>query len=75
MSVPVNMSSTFETGPAQPLFDGITFAGIPNRSFFYQPSADGQRFMVNVPAGGETAAASPITVVLNWQTELLKLTS
>ena len=72
MAVPVNMSSTFETGSAEPLFEGITFnRGTANRTFFYQPSADGRRFMVNVPAGGETAG-SPITVVLNWQAELLK---
>jgi hypothetical protein len=31
----------------------------------YAPSVDGQRFLVNVPAGGQAAAASPITVVLN----------
>jgi len=38
----------------------------------YAPSPDGQRFLVNVPAGGEAAAAAPITVVLNWQAALQK---
>ena len=37
----------------------------------YAPSADGQRFLLNVPAGGH-AAAAPITVVLNWGAGLAK---
>jgi hypothetical protein len=28
---------------------------------------DGQRFLVNAPAGGEAVAAPPFTVVTNWQ--------
>ena len=31
----------------------------------YTPSKDGQRFLMNVPAGG-CAATPPITIVLNW---------
>ena len=31
---------------------------------------DGQRFLVNLPAGGETAIAAPITVLTNWQAAL-----
>jgi hypothetical protein len=31
---------------------------------------DGQRFLVNVPVGGEAAVAPPITVVTNWQRSL-----
>jgi hypothetical protein len=27
---------------------------------------DGQRFLVNAPAGGEAAVAQPITIVTNW---------
>ncbi len=39
----------------------------------YAPMRDGQRFLVNVPAGGEAAAAvQPITVVTNWQAGLKK---
>ena len=33
---------------------------------------DGQRFLVNAPAGGEAAAAPPITVVTNWQAAFKK---
>jgi hypothetical protein len=32
--------------------------------FAYQPTADGQRFLVTAPVSG---ASPPITVVLNWQ--------
>ena len=34
----------------------------------YNVSADGQRFLMNVPVGGETL--SPITVIVNWQSGL-----
>jgi hypothetical protein len=36
----------------------------------YAPSRDGQRFLVNVPAGGEAAIVPPLTVTTNWQAEL-----
>ena len=38
----------------------------------YAPTRDGQRFLVNAPAGGEGAAAPPITVALNWTAGLKK---
>ena len=38
----------------------------------YATSADGQRFLVNVPAGGEGATAPPTTVVLNRTAGLRK---
>jgi len=34
----------------------------------YEPSPDGQRFIVNRPVGDTPAA--PITILLNWQTGL-----
>ena len=36
----------------------------------YAVTADGQRFLVNLPVGQDTS--SPITVVLNWQSGLNK---
>jgi hypothetical protein len=39
--------------------------------FLYQPTADGQRFMVNEPAS-EESGPRPLTVVLNWQAGLKK---
>jgi eukaryotic-like serine/threonine-protein kinase len=68
-------SNNFETGPGQSLFPvqplGGVALGIIAR-YPYQPSADGQRFLVNVPAGGEGAGEAPITVALNWQSGLKK---
>lgn len=34
--------------------------------------AECQRFLVNMPAGGEDAATTPITVVSSWQAGLKK---
>jgi Tol biopolymer transport system component len=44
------------------------FAGVENGE--YAVSAEGRRFLVNVPAAAEKAAPPPLTVVLNWQEEL-----
>jgi len=69
MAVPIKLGSTVEPGTPQPLFP------IPpvRTNVSYAPSRDGQRFLVNVPAGGESgAAALPITVVTNWQGALKK---
>jgi serine/threonine protein kinase/Tol biopolymer transport system component len=66
MAVEVNTSSTFETSAPKPLFatqvNGYT---APNR---YVVTADGQRFLVNSPAG--EVNQTPITVVLNWTSSL-----
>jgi len=70
MAVPVKLGATVEAGTPQPLFP---VARTPGAGFAYQPSRDGQRFLVNLPAGGETAAAAqPFTVVSNWQAALKK---
>jgi Tol biopolymer transport system component len=58
MAVPITVGTSVAPGTPQPLF-ASDIAG-------YAPSADGQRFLVNVPADGQAPAASPITVVLNW---------
>jgi len=72
MAVPVSIggaaSGSFEIGPAQPLFEIPTGALAGS----LQPAADGQRFLAIVPAGGEAAAATPITVITNWQAGLQK---
>jgi eukaryotic-like serine/threonine-protein kinase len=73
MALPVKTvgtpTSAFEVGPPQLLFE-VEPLGL--NTFPYQPAADGQRFLVNAPAGGEAAAATPITVVLDWQAGLRK---
>ena len=65
MAVPIKLGATVEPGIPQELFAS---AGIID----FAPSPDGQRFLVNVPAGGEGATAPPITVVLNWTAGLKK---
>jgi len=67
MAVPVKLSATVEAGMPQPLFPVFPVGG---PFFYYAPMRDGQRFLVNVPAGGEAAAAPRITVVTNWQRSL-----
>ena len=62
MAVGINATSTFEMSKPVPLFTTqVSSYTAPNR---YVVSADGQRFLVNSPAG-ETSR-TPITVVLNW---------
>ena len=67
-------SAPFESEPPQPLFVVEPLGGgTPITSRYpYQPAVDGQRFLVNVRAGGEAASAPPITVVVNWQDGLKK---
>jgi eukaryotic-like serine/threonine-protein kinase len=65
MAVAVRLGATVEAGVPEPLFPVVLtqFAGVA-----YRPSHNGQRFLVNVPAGGAAAAAAqPLTVVTNWQ--------
>ena len=59
MAVPMALGARVEAGTPQALFPAVGLTG-------YGPARDGQRFLVNVPAGAEGAAAPPITVVLNW---------
>ena len=71
MAVPVKTGTLFEyrfsaaavRNPARLLFQS-------GGRFDYQPTADGQRFLVTAPVAG--AATPPITVVLNWQAGLRK---
>jgi len=66
MAVPITLGAGVEVGTPQELFAN------PGINTGYAPSVDGQRFLVNVPAGGEAAAVPPITVVLNWAAGLPK---
>jgi hypothetical protein len=65
MAALVKTGATFEPGTPQELF------GLDATAGSFEPSPAGQRFLVNVPAGGETATP-PLTVVLNWQAGLKK---
>ncbi len=72
MAVPVKLGATVEAGTPQPLFPAPPFAGMQLAASFYAPMGDGQRFLVNAPAGGEATAAPPFTVVTNWQAAFKK---
>jgi hypothetical protein len=68
--VTVKSVATFEAGPPQGLFEiQPLFAPLLGR-FVYQPTADGQRFLVLANTG--RMAPPPINVVLNWQAGLRK---
>ena len=61
MAVPVKTGAVFEPETAAPLFE-VHLRNDPSRH--YDVSADGQRFLVNMPMGEETSP--PITLVQNW---------
>ncbi len=72
MAVEVAPGETFDAGPPAALFNtGVLVRSIA-LEYFYDVTADGQRFLVNlsvtspanVPAGGEVPPV-PITVVVN----------
>ena len=70
MGAPFNAGATFEAGVPKALFQ-TSFIGSPTGGFnHYAVTADGQRFLLNVPTG--EGSASPITVVLNWTAGLKK---
>jgi len=73
MAVPITSgaSGSFEAGTPQSLFDVLSTAQSQAPIYFYQPTADGQRFMV-IAANGAVAAAPPISIVVNWQAGLKK---
>jgi Tol biopolymer transport system component len=70
MAVAVKAGKTLEHGPPRELF---TAEGLGNlsfgRAFPYQPSPDGQRFLVILPVQEQEAPAT-LTVVLSWMAGL-----
>lgn len=72
MSVDVQLTPTFHSGAPQVLFDApINLKGVTDSHARYTFTADGQRAIV-VADLAESAAASPIQVVLNWPASLEK---
>jgi len=62
----------FEFGPPRALFQtGIVIPEIPVE-YYYDVTADGERFLVNASTTGQSASASPaeaitpIHVIVNW---------
>jgi len=68
MSVNVDTKPEFKLDVPKPVFQTrlMNLPLGPQRR--YGVSADGQRFLMNIPTGGETL--SPITVIVNWQSVL-----
>ena len=66
MAVEVKAGATFEFGVPKPLLE--TRVGTSVR--FYDVTGDGQRFLIGGPVS--EAAATPITVVINWTAGLKK---
>ena len=70
MALSVKSGTLMEVGRPSALFrTRLNFAGTQGPRFMagYSPSADGQRFVLNVPTDQPVA---PITVVLNWTAAL-----
>ena len=71
MAVPIKAGATIEAGTPSALFETTLFGGLAvGSSHQYDVTADGQRFLLNVPA--EEAASPAITLVLNWTAGLKK---
>jgi len=70
MAVPVRSATRLDVGAAVPLFEAHLLGGGLGLRLQYDVARDGQRFLLNVPL--EDAAASSITVVLNWAAGLKK---
>jgi dipeptidyl aminopeptidase/acylaminoacyl peptidase len=69
MAVSVKTGPSFEAESPRELFPFA--AGTNGLAFYYTPSKDGQRFLLDV-SSGVAAAERPITIVLNWQAGLKK---
>jgi Tol biopolymer transport system component len=63
MAVSVALGASVEIGTPKELFANSGANG-------FAPSHDGQRFLLDVPAGGGDAVVPQITVVLNWAAAL-----
>jgi len=68
MSVEVKTESTLETAAPKPLF--ITKVRSSTSTNRYVVTSDGQRFLINAPAGD--AGMAPIILILNWANGLKK---
>jgi hypothetical protein len=64
MSVDISSKPIFKAGAPRPLFQ------LPLGSIGGDVTADGRRFLIGVPEA--QSASVPFTVVLNWQTTLMK---
>jgi Tol biopolymer transport system component len=71
MAVDVKPGSGFEAGSPIPLFLAHPRQAISAMDFFaYDVTSDGQRFLVNTRV--DTSNSAPLSVILNWSTEMEK---
>jgi Tol biopolymer transport system component/tRNA A-37 threonylcarbamoyl transferase component Bud32 len=66
MAVEIRPDGGFQAGVPRAIFAGRFESGIARSK--YQPTADGQRFLLVAPLGRESM--TPTTVVLNWSADL-----
>jgi hypothetical protein len=66
MAVTVGSGQAF--GTPRPLFQTRVAAEVSANRMHYVPSADGQRFLLNIPVGDATS--NPITIIVNWTATL-----
>ncbi len=69
MAVDVTDTPSLKVGIPKRLFNA-PISNINPNYYTWDAAPDGKRFLVESSAGRETAAPSPITVVLNWRSEL-----
>lgn len=62
MAVPITMSPELKAGAPVELFASSLLPG-GGANVLYEPSADGQRFLLLEPV---TTATVPLSVILNW---------
>ena len=68
MAVDIRIDGRIESGVPRLLFDTKLSVDVIRDQFAV--TADGQRFLLQVPS--EERSSTPITVVVNWATSLLK---
>jgi hypothetical protein len=72
MAVPVKLAPRFEAGAPQALFDFKPAGFVPGsvaNSTPYDVAPDGSRLLMITAASQPATAPSPITVILNWNSE------
>jgi eukaryotic-like serine/threonine-protein kinase len=71
MAAAVKTGSSFEAGPPSSLFQAHTRQAISTQDVFsYDVTEDGNRFLVNTNV--EEPSASPLSIILNWASEVKK---
>jgi Tol biopolymer transport system component len=69
MAVPIQATSAFQSGTAQPLFETAMSVNTVTFASQHDVTADGRKFLVKIPVDGDARA---ITVLLNWPAAVKK---